>query len=94
MARGKKRTYDLYRVQDGKSELVAENVDRKILIEGYGIQKDKILYAAQAGRIVYGWIGKCRIRFHGATEGTKEERPKTICHVSAIKTSSGMRFGG
>lgn len=91
---GIKHTYDVFRSEDGTLTKVAENVERKYLKEYYGLPGDKILYAARHGKILQGKFGKYRIRLHRGDSHETDNRPKTICHVSAVRTSSGCRFGG
>lgn len=95
MPRGKIHTYDLYRLQEGNKVKVAENVKRKILIDMYGLDKNKILYAAKTGMSIKGFLGKYKLEIHGEdTKDKKDVKTKTIQNVSSIKTSSGCRFGG
>ena len=64
MPRGKKNTYDVYRLTASAAVLVAEDVDRKNLKEDFGIIGTHITYAAKTQRPVAGKHGKYRIRIH------------------------------
>lgn len=94
MPRGKKNTYDVYRLTASTAVLVAEDVDRKNLKEDFGIMGTHITYAAKTQRPVAGKHGKYRIRIHTSKAAEKITRVQTIKHVSTLKTSSGCRFGG
>lgn len=95
MQREKRHTYDLYLLTEGNKVKVAENVKRKILIDMYGLDRNKILNAAKTGVSIKGFLGKYKVEIHGEnTKDKKQKSEKTIQHVSRIKTSSGCRFGG
>lgn len=94
MPRGKRNTYDCYRLTAGLAVLEVEDVSRKTLVEEYGIENMQITYAAKTQRPVSGKLGKYRIRIHTDRKSKEEIKTPSIRHVTALKTSSGCRFGG